>query len=332
MSSPETLLRQITMLRHIPIQPRKISVLRLLETLVQHNYNVDLRTVQRDLNKLSLPLPIIGDGEKPQGWSWNKDAAPLTLSALDPQSALMFNLVEQYISPLLPASTLECLKPWFRAATGVLDEHSTGLADWPGKIRVLPQGQRLLTPPIDSHAQSMIYRGLLEEHMVQIEYQRRGADQAKTSIICPLALVVRDGLIYLVCTYSQKQKIFHLALHRVISAQVLDEKFIRPEDFNIDQHINKGGFDFPLSDDTLLLEAEFTARVAGLLKESPLSLDQTITPFTDNTFIVKSTVHNTRELRWWLQSFGAEVTVISPESLRNEFKNMAKNLLQQYSA
>ncbi|MDD3609477.1 MAG: WYL domain-containing protein, partial [Halothiobacillaceae bacterium] len=71
----ETLLRQWAMLRFIPRAPRRIDTKTLQDKLSAAGYDINLRSIQRDLNKLSQVLPLVGDEHKPQGWSWQADAA-----------------------------------------------------------------------------------------------------------------------------------------------------------------------------------------------------------------------------------------------------------------
>jgi len=48
------------------------------------------------------------------------------------------------------------------------------------------------------------------------------------------------------------------------------------------------------------------------LYETPLSDDKSITEIGDGRMMVKATVLNTEELRWWLLGFGRHVEVVSP--------------------
>jgi len=66
----ETLLRQWAMLRLIPRYPRRIDTGRIRDELLQVGYDITLRTIQCDLNKLSAVLPLVSDQSKPQGWWW----------------------------------------------------------------------------------------------------------------------------------------------------------------------------------------------------------------------------------------------------------------------
>lgn len=70
----ETLLRQWAMLRLIPRYPRRVDTNRLQDELNQQGFPITLRSIQRDLNKLSAVLPIGCDQSKPQGWWWQADA------------------------------------------------------------------------------------------------------------------------------------------------------------------------------------------------------------------------------------------------------------------
>ncbi len=65
----DTLLRQLLMLGMIPRYPHRITTVKLRDRLEDHDYPVDVRTVQRDFNYLSAIFALLGDGARPQGWS-----------------------------------------------------------------------------------------------------------------------------------------------------------------------------------------------------------------------------------------------------------------------
>ncbi len=326
----DTLLRHWAMLQHIPRHPKKIDSVTLQNKLEAAGYDTTLRSVQRDLVKLSLALPLISDNAKPQGWSWRADAAQLDLPALDPQAALTFKLVEDYLKKLLPATTCEYLQPWFQTAAGVLDAHGNGLAKWPDKIRVLPKGQPLQPPRIDPAAQAAIYQALLQEKQANVTYLPRGASETKTYVINALALVVRDQVIYLVCTMRDYGDIRHLVLHRIQRCELLDQPSTRLDDFDLDAHILQGEFGLPQGEGRIVLEAEFTKEAAVGIYECPLSDDQTITDLANDNVLIRATVLDTAELRWWLLGFGDQVVVLEPAPLREEFKEIAVNLASFY--
>ena len=140
MKKNDTLLRHWHMLHQIPRFPRRLSTSEILFRLEAAGFDATLRTIQRDLVKLSASLPLLADSSKPQGWSWVADAPQLDLPTLEPQAALVFHLAECYLDTLLPKSTLDYLAPWFLMATRVLDNQSNGLSAWRRKVRVLATG------------------------------------------------------------------------------------------------------------------------------------------------------------------------------------------------
>lgn len=328
----DTLLRQWAMLRHIPRYPRKVDTVSLQNTLAKQGHDITLRTIQRDLNKLSLALPLIGDEAKPQGWSWRADAQTLDLPALDPQAALTFKLVESYMGQLLPASTLDYLQPWFRTANGVLDQHGNGLAHWPDKIRVLPQGLPKKIPDINPEVAEVVYQAVLQERQLLITYPGKNEDVETTSrIIHPLALVVRDYVVYLICIFDGYFDPRQLAMQRIFSAEVLNDAALRPQGFSIDTYITNGEFGIPLNPHPIMLEAEFMRHVAIHLREAPIAEDQVIEEVDEDNVLLRATVPDTLELRLWLKSFGDEVAVIKPDELRQEFREIAENLGGYYN-
>lgn len=330
----DTLLRQWAMLHRIPREPQRIGTSDLLTQLTDANFKVDLRTIQRDLNKLSKILPLASDASKPQGWFWLRSARQFDIPGLEPQAALAFHMAETHLQSVLPASSLALLKPWFDTARGVLDRQGNGLAKWPSKVRVLPRGLPTKIPEILPEVQTSTYQAVLQECKLRITYGHNAgmveAEEQRSYVISPLALVVRDGVVYLVCVYEGYSDIRQLAMHRMRTAELLIEPAQRPKGFSIDSYIAEGEFGIPLNPRPIKLEAKFLRHVAIHLRESQISDDQRITDVDEDNVLLHATVPDTLELRLWLKSFGDDVAVSKPAALRREFREMAENLHTYY--
>ena len=328
----DTLMRHWRMLREVPRHPRKISVAELRQRLAAAGFATSLRTIQRDLIKLSAALPLLADDSKPQGWSWEAHAPQLDLPTLEPQAALVFQLAERYLQPLLPASTLAYLAPWFRAAAGVLDSQGNGLSAWRDKVRVLAPGQPMKPPLIDGEVQSIVTQALLLNRRVAVSYRSRGSTQDKDYEASPLGLVVRDQVIYLVCTLREYRDVKQLVLGRMHSARLLDKPANALEGFNLDQYIAQGEFGIPLeSGRTIRLVADFDRPVATGFIERPLDVDQVVEEIDENTVRLTATVPDTKEIRRWLLGFGGKVSVISPPSLKYDFSTIVAQMNIRYT-
>jgi predicted DNA-binding transcriptional regulator YafY len=329
-----TLQRQWLMLRAIPRSPRVIGTADLMARLTSAGYSVDVRTIQRDLNNLSTLLPLDSDQCKPQGGGWLPNAGQFDIPGLEPQAALAFHMAESHLRTVLPASTLETLRPWFDTARAVLDDHGNGLAKWAKKIRVLPRGLPQRVPVIRPEVQAAVYQAVLQDTKLSILYGRsadpKDGDQGTRRVISPLALVVRDGIVYLVCVFDGHSDPRQLALHRMTSAELLSDPAQRPKGFSIDSYIAEGQFGIPFNPRPIKLEAEFYRSVARQLQELPISEDQTIREVDKDNVLLRATVPDTLELRLWLKSFGDEVAILKPVALRREFREMADNLKDYY--
>lgn len=324
-----TLLRQWKMLRMIPRLPRKIGTSELMEKLEAADFNIDLRTIQRDLNQLSEVLPLTADMAKPQGWSWKEAAEQFDIPGMEPQVALTFHMAEIHMRRLLPASTVDTLKPWFSAAHRVLNEHGNGISRWPEKIRVLPRGLPQKAPEINPDVLAKVYQAVLQDRKLKIEYWRE-IEESRQYVIHPMALVVRDQIIYLVCVFDGFDDIRQLAMQRVYAAEVLSQTSEPQPSFVLDDYIAEGAFGFIFGDKALQLKARFMSHVAIHLQETPIAEDQRLEEIDENFVLLSATVPDTRELRMWLMTFADEVEVLEPVLLRQEFAEHAQRLLAFY--
>lgn len=331
MPAKTPLLRIVKMLLLIPRQPTKTTVAELVQKLRHFGYEVTPRSIQRDLVALKSKYPLCSDGGKPQGWSWDKNAPVLSLPEVDPQAALALHMVERYMQLLLPASTLEHLHPWFQKAEGVLSEHGNGLSQWPQKLRVLPSGLPRLPPAIDAQVQAHVSDAVLRERQVRATYLANGATEPWTRTIHPLALVVRDHFIYLLCVFEGYQDVRQLVLHRMSAAVLLDAPVVRPASFDVDVYLKQGEFGIPRSHRPIKLEALFLRHVAIHLCEAPIAAEQIVEDEDEDYVRLTATVPDTLELRIWLRSFGDEVLVVEPVDLRDEFRAMADHLHTDYA-
>lgn len=307
----DTLLRQWAMLRLIPRHPRRIDTNSLRDELEQQGYPITLRSIQRDLNKLSAVLPICSDESKPQGWWWQADADLLEIPGLDPQAALVFKMAEQHLKQVLPAATIDTLGPWFRAANGVLDAQPHGVGSWLGKIRLLPSGPQLIPPHIQPEIQSVVYQALFDSKQIAITYRPKDGTEVKNHKISPLAMVQRGNLLYVVCSKGMDRPPVLMLMHRIETATLIDKPAETPESFDIDRYIADGELGYRIGK-PIQLVAEFHIDAARLFYETPLSRDQKIRIVSNDKVRITATVADTHEMRAWLRGFGQRVSVIEP--------------------
>lgn len=328
----DTIYRQWLMLKTIPRYPRKVDAAAIERQLADQGIEIHRRTIQRDLISLSTIFPIVCDDDhKPYGWSWAKDAEVLDLPNMDPNTALTFRLVQDFISPMMPPITLRALKHHMEKAAAVLSSlPANGMRDWPRKMRVIPAGQPLIPAEINPEVLNTVYEALLLEKRFTLTYLKRGAKTPGEYDVNPLGLVFRGGLIYLVCTIWEYKNPIQLILHRMIGAKLSDRPQETPPGFSLDAYIRSGEFGFLYSEKPLRLQARFNKEAAIHLAETPVSEDQKLKEDGEEHIILKATVQDTLFLRNWLLGFGELVEVQKPASLHKEFSDRVKQMAALY--
>lgn len=328
----ETSIRHLQTLRLIPREPRKISSTEIRKKLADLGFSVTHRTVQRDLLRLSAIFPLVCDErDLPHGWSWKGDGALIELPDMDPPTALTFCLVEEHLGDMLPKGVVKHLEPHFMQARRALNTAGGRLARWRERVRILPRYQPLQPPKVQPDVVEVLYQGLLEGRCVEASYQPR-AGGLRQYRVNPLGLAFRDAVAYLVSSLWNYPDILPLALHRFRTARLLDDPARVPEGFDLDDWVQKGGFDYRAGSEPIALEARFAPDAGYHLQETPLTPGQHLEPEQGDSgwLRVRAEVEDTHQLRWWLLGFGDQVEVLRPQHLRQEMAMVARGLFSLY--
>ena len=286
-------------------------------------------------------------GSKPLKWRWHKNRKSLTLPRLPDQEVLALRLLEQFLKPMLPPDFYRALEPYFENAQQELQDmpEFAVLRDWENKVRIIPPMQPLLPPipPVladgmtdetwqdeQQNIRNAIMDALFKNRQCKIAYQKIWWDEPVHWIIHPLVYLQRGPAFYLLCMINDFTDVRQLALHRMLSATVLDDRARRPEGFDVDKEVERsqgmGG-----SGEPIRLVAKFWRFAGSHLMETRLSTDQIVGDEDEYHFRLTATVNDTAQLRWWLLSFGSKVEVLEPEGLRKEMAENAYWMNRKYS-
>ena len=311
----DTLLRLIALLRLIPREPGRIATTTLLEKLKDDGFLVSLRTVQRDLDRLSIPFALQRDESTPS-YRWSlSDKAPIDLSAMDTPTALALYLAEGHLLPLLPQSVLDQLGPQFRMARDYLDNlENNGLAHWARKVRAIPNGKSLQPAQIAPNVWDQTSTALLGHKQLQISYLSRSKIELKQLLIHPAGLVSRHAISYLIGSVDGYDDLRQFALHRICQAECLETPARAREDFEIDLYIRQD-LNTSTAIEQVELVADISPQIAWLLSETPLSTEQTLEPLEDTDWKrLRARVPDDQETLWWVFGLGENVRILEPET------------------
>ena len=330
----DTLQRLLELLKALPhhgwVTPGELHA-----RLVEMGYEVDLRSVQRDLKELQKSFPLDhNDKGRPHGWRWSTEAAG-GIAAMSTPEALSLVLVEQHLQAALPATMLDGFESLFRRARQRLDRMGplSGTTRWPEKIRAVPPGLPSVVPTIDPTVQASISEALLAERQIDAVYAPGANDAAKSYRLHPLGLILRGGKNYLAASKGGKHAVMLYAMHRFVSVDVTLHSISVDADINLERAIESGQAQFGTAAfmaEPLTVVMACSPAMARLLNESPLSPDQSSRQMDDGRTEFTAQLPQSWELNWWLISRGPDVEVIQPPKLRQEIQAALQAALKQY--
>lgn len=325
-----TLSRQWELLKVIPERAPGRTTAELCSSLESSGYKVSKRTVERDLQDLSLIFPLQRDEAEAVGrWHWMR-GRNLDLPAISVTDALSLRLVEGYLRPLLPTEIMESLQPRFAAATNKLNAlaNENRVASWADKVRSVSSSLPFIPPSFEAGTLEAVQLGLLEDKQLEGEYHAASSGKVSQLRLHPLGLVQRGAVAYLVATAFDYTEPRLYAVHRLKAVRVLEEKAIRAPSFSLDSYIKDGAMQFG-SGGIINLELQVRPHLARALEETRLSADQTI-EVGEQWVTIRASVRDTWQLRWWIFSQADNVLVRRPMNLSQEIQERLASSITQY--
>lgn len=307
-----TLSRQWQLLRLLPSRGVGKTAAELTRELNAQGFAVSKRQIERDLWDLYEVFHLDCNGDSaPYGWKWPRGAS-VDLPAMGVAEALSLCLMQDAITPMVPAAMLEVLQSRFTLARQKMAALSADnqVASWMQKVRNVLPTQPMLPATIRQEAQESIHEALLMDRQVQVSYVPGDGREPMDMRLHPLGLVNRGHVSYLIATAWDYEDIRLYAMHRMVAAQITDDLARRLVDFDIDAYISRGALHFG-GEQLIELRLQINDYLARVLSETPLAQEQRL-----NGKVLTATVRDTWQLRWWILSQGAGIEVLGPEELR----------------
>jgi predicted DNA-binding transcriptional regulator YafY len=330
----DALKRHFTILKMLS-KDRALKTVEIHQRLEALGHTISKRTVERDLQSLSLTYPIVTDEkENALWWRYAQGVAINLIPGLSEAEAVSFIMLKQFSEQFLPESLAQDLEPYFQEAKRTLskDLSKSAIRSWPDKIRSVPANQPLLKPHVPSDVQKEVHAALLRDQQIRVHYQAQGKPEPKEYVINLLGLVEHGSAQYLVVNFEGHDSVRILALHRIHQVQVLPSKTNKPKDFDLDEYIHSGAFGFSGDSPEIDVVLRFYNGAGFHLKETPLSKNQSVREIDEQTLEVTATVRDNKRFRWWLLGFGSDVEVFSSISLRDDLRQQFGKAIMRYGA
>jgi predicted DNA-binding transcriptional regulator YafY len=144
--------------------------------------------------------------------------------------------------------------------------------------------------------------------------------------------VSRHSSSYLIGTANDYADLRQFALHRIQSAELLDEPAREHQGFDIDRYIEGGAFAWRQSPDEVELIADVSPQIAWLLDETPLSRQQHLEALPDSDWQrLHARVPLDQETLWWIFGLNDQIRVHAPKVWVEEIGRKVERLRGMYA-
>jgi len=180
---------------------------------------------------------------------------------------------------------------------------------------------------LNSEYLELLKEAIEESKCVQLEYYSFNNDEMTERVFEPYLLEIYEGCWHVVGHCRLRKNFRDFRVSRIKSLNLTNECFIRPKNFY--EKYKKNRFDKLSGEEKVNLRLLFTGQAARFIEEYEYSKADLLKRDVDGLFFER-TVAMTPEILKWVLSFGAEVKVLEPATLRDEVMGQIKKMGEMY--
>ena len=187
----------------------------------------------------------------------------------------------------------------------------------------IPSGLDFLTAILES---------IQENIRLKITYKSYRENHSTTFRISPFAVKLFKQRWY-VLAKSEIDELWTYALDRIKSVEKTSEKFIVPDDFDVEIYFaNCYGIIYDTNIDTQIIRLKVSASQSNYLRDLPLHHSQKEIEQTQKHSVFEYYLKPTYDFIQEILKFNEHIEVLSPEKLRKEITDILKNTSKKYES
>lgn len=231
---------------------------------------------------------------------------------------LLLRIAEERLQSHLPPQAITPIRPLLRSARRVIKYDDETEGTWLRKVKVLEDAQSFQPPVIRPGVLSAIADALFIDHKVLLRC--RSARSRNTEVIVrPLAIIQKGVRTYLV--YQTDAGDFqHIALNRLDAAELMQDAFERPENFDLEDYSAKIRLNDARGKTMRLSITSDDPEFVRILSESPFNQTQKIEdePGKTGSWVITAVVEDSLLLDGWLAEHRGSIISSTKTALRQE--------------
>lgn len=178
--------------------------------------------------------------------------------------------------------------------------------------------------PVDEEVWITLVRGLLHLRCVVISYRSLETDVEKGRVIEPWHMANLSGEWYVFAFCRLRKEVIQFAIPRITSAKLLEQTFQVSPDFDIHKRLEAAFGRFVMGDDTSKVRLLFRKEVAEYALEKQWHPHQKVHRRRNGDIELEFKTPGLWEVFRWVLSWGKEVKVLEPTSLRKQVADEVK--------
>jgi proteasome accessory factor B len=279
---------------------------------------VSVKTIRRDLETFQaagFPLREVVAEFGRKKWHLESVKPPAELNFTWDEAAALY-LGRRLLEPLMGTVFWQAAREAFRKIRAVLEPVPRDYLD---KFAAMFCQTMIGTHDYSKKADliDLLMLGIEDSRAVSLTYQALQATEPVTYTVYPYGLAYHRGSLYLVGRSRRHEDICHWKVDRIDAVALKDQRFRRPEDFDLQKHLSKS-FGVYHGDGHVCVKVRFLPAVARYVEESTWHPSQKLIRQRDGSLIAEFTLDGTEEIKRWIMSFGKYAQVVEPEVLRDE--------------
>lgn len=173
-------------------------------------------------------------------------------------------------------------------------------------------------------------KAIKEKTVVTFLYTSYVNEKTKLRTVLPLLLKEYRNRWYLICYSLDKKKVMTFALDRITELVLTEDNYYKPIDFNPDHYFKNSIGITAYESEPVKVIFKIDKIGSKYIQSQPLHGSQKLTKEgkTRNTFELSVLI--SEELKRTILSYGSQIEVIRPKSLRNEIRNAILEMNEIY--
>lgn len=185
-------------------------------------------------------------------------------------------------------------------------------------------------PSIENGVFEHIFEAIKTHRVLEFDYRSVSSQEYKIRIFNPYHVLCKKGSWY-VFGFDHivgENRIYTLS--RIKNIELNEKKFTIPQDFDISKEVDLSFGIWNNKEDFKTYELLFDKKIANYILEREWHKDQIMEQKEDGCVYLKFSSNQKEQISSWVLSFGVAVTVLAPESLKEDIKQTVKEMTEKY--